>query len=105
MYQDYISSFTKLLEKDNSITIHNRSIQLLATELFIVNNRLSPSFMNEIFVESAQYYYDLRKKTEFIRNNVKSVYNGTEILTSLGPKIWDIVTDYIKKVTVLRNLN
>ena len=59
VYQDYTSSFTKLLDKDNSTIIHNRNIQLLATELFKVKNRLSPPFINEIFVENAQHYYDL----------------------------------------------
>ena len=53
--------------------------------------------MNEIFVDNAQHYYDLRKKTEFERNNIKTVYNGTETLTFLGPRIWEIVPDYIKK--------
>ena len=62
VYQDYASSFTELLEKDNSTTIHNRNIQLLATELFKVKNEFWPSFMNEIFVENAQHYYDFRKK-------------------------------------------
>ena len=71
VYQDYVSSFTELLEKDKSTTIHNRNIQLLATELFKVKNGFSPAFMNEIFVENAQHYYDLRKKTEFKRNKVK----------------------------------
>ena len=62
VYRDYASSFTELLEKDNSTTMHNRNIQLLATELFKVKNGLSSPFMNEIFVENAQHYYDLRKK-------------------------------------------
>ena len=53
--------------------------------------------MNKIFVENAQHYYDLRKKAEFKRNNVKTVYNGTETLTFLGSRIWEIVPDYIKK--------
>ena len=51
VYQDYVSSFTELLEKDNAPTIHNRNIKLLATELVKVKNGLSPPFMNEIFVE------------------------------------------------------
>ena len=62
VYQDYASSFTELLEKDNSTTIHNRNIQLLATELYKVKYTvigLSPLLMNEIFVENVQYYYDL----------------------------------------------
>ena len=41
VYQDYASSFTELLEKDNSTTIRNRNIQLLATELFKVKNGFS----------------------------------------------------------------
>ena len=97
VYQDYASPFTELLEKDNSTTIHNRKIQLLATELFKVKNGLSPPFINKIFVENAHHYYDLRKKYEFKRTDVKTVYNGTETLTFLGPKIWEIVPDYIKK--------
>ena len=62
MYQDYTSSFTELLEKDNLKTIH-RNIQLLATELFKVKNGLWPPFMNEIFVKNSQQYYELRKRT------------------------------------------
>ena len=46
--------------------------------------------MNEIFVENSQHYYDLRKKTEFKRSNVKTVYKGTETLTFLGPRIWEL---------------
>ena len=56
VYQDYTSSFSELLEKNNSTTIHNRNIQLLATELFKVKNGLAPPFMNEIFVKNAQHY-------------------------------------------------
>ena len=77
--------------------------QLYTTEIssylqlnyFKVNNGSSPPFMNKIFVENAQHYYDLRKKAEFKRTNVKTVYNGTETLTFLGPRIWKIVPDYI----------
>ena len=64
-YQDYSSSFTELREKDNSTTIHNRNIQLLPNELFKLKNELSPPFMNEIFLENVQHYYELRKRIEF----------------------------------------
>ena len=74
---------------------------MLATELWVENgkvkNGLSPPFMNKIFVENAQHYYDLRKKAEFKRTNVKTVYNGTETLTFLGHRILDVVPGYIKK--------
>ena len=51
VHQDYASSFTELLEKDNSTTILYRNIQLLAIKLFKVKNVLSPPFRNENFVE------------------------------------------------------
>ena len=60
--QNYASSFTKFLEKEISTTICNRNIQLLTTELLKAKNGLSPTFMNEVFVENAHHYYDLGKK-------------------------------------------
>ena len=53
--------------------------------------------MNEIFVEIAQRYDDLKGNTEFKRSDVKTGYNGTETLTFLGPRICEIGPDYIKK--------
>ena len=58
VYQDYASSFTEFLEKDNSITIHNRKKQFIATALFKVKNELLPPFAKEIFVENALQCYD-----------------------------------------------
>ena len=56
-------------------------------------------------MKNLQHFYDFRKKTEFQSNNVKMVKNGTETLAFLGPIIREIVPDYIKKVTALKNLN
>ena len=36
---------------------------------------------------------------------VRSVYNGTESLSFLGPKVWDIVPTELKKVKTLSALN
>ena len=38
VYLDYTSSFKDLLEKDKSVTIHQRNIRLLAIEMFKVLN-------------------------------------------------------------------
>ena len=42
---------------------------------------------------------------EFKRNNVKTVYNRTETLTFLGPTIWEIMPDYIKKSNSFEEFN
>ena len=49
VYNDYLSTFEDLLEKDNSSTIHQRSIKKLAIELYKVVNGLAPKIMNFCF--------------------------------------------------------
>ena len=46
-YQDYKSTF--LQQKDNSVTIHQRDLQVPATEIFKAKNDLSPEIMKEVF--------------------------------------------------------
>lgn len=39
----------ELLEKNNSVTIHQRNLQVLATEIFKVKNDLDSEIMKELF--------------------------------------------------------
>ena len=48
-YQDKKSSFEELLQNDNSVSVHMRNLQYLATEIFKVKNVSSPIIMNEVF--------------------------------------------------------
>ena len=41
-YQDNASTFQELLDKDNSVSIHHRNLQVLATEMFKTHRGLSP---------------------------------------------------------------
>ena len=49
IYNDQQLSFTKLLNKDNSVSTHIRNIKRLAIEMFRFYNGLSPPLMNNIF--------------------------------------------------------
>ena len=91
IYNDKRSSFNALLEKDGSVSIHERNIKILATEMFEVSKNLAPPQMHEIFKLKDQPYYNLRYSSLFFRLLVKSVFKGTESLSFLGPKIWDIL--------------
>ena len=44
-YQDHISTFQELLNKDNSVSIHHRKLQALATEMFKIHRELSPDIL------------------------------------------------------------
>ena len=53
--------------------------------------------MNEIFVENAQHYYDLRKKLKLIELMLKQCATELKLSLFLRIGIWEIVPDYIKK--------
>ena len=89
LYKDDSSSFNELLKKDKSVTMHVRNIQLLAIEMYKVNNNLSPSFIVDIFpIKEASY-------------NIREW--GTESLCYLGPKIWDLLPDEMKIAPTLES--
>ena len=96
IHNDKRSSFNALLEKDGSVSIHERNIKILATGMFKVSRNLAPPQMHEIFKLKDQPQYNLRYNSLFSRPLVKSVYKGTESLSFLGPKIWDILPDTSK---------
>ena len=95
-YGDKTSTFQQLLEKDNSVSIHHRNLQTLATEKFKISNNLSPDIVKEIFQERF-VPYNLHRNNSFTSHQVNSVYHGTESLSFLGPKLWDLAPLEIKE--------
>ena len=100
IYSDKQSSFQTLLEKDGSVSIHNRNLQFLATEMYKVKNNLSPSIIVELF-EQRNENYNLRNNNPFTVTAVRTVHHGSESISFLGPKIWNILPDNIKNAESL----
>ena len=98
VYRDETSSFEELLIKDESFTIHERNIQTLAIELYKVCYGLSPKIMNFIFPKNTQAKYP--GENDFKTFDVKTVWHGTESLGHLGPKIWSLVPQHMKKFSL-----
>ena len=48
VYHDNDLSFEELLQKDNSFSIHDRNIQLVAIEMFKARNNLSPEIVRAV---------------------------------------------------------
>ena len=95
VHNDNTSSFYELLQKDNSFTIHHRNIQKLALEMYRVKHRIAPKIICELFNE-ANVPYNLRQDVSFRTYNVKTVLYGTETLSYLVPKIWNLVPSNIR---------
>ena len=100
IYGDKTSSFEELLEQDKSVSIHTRNLQMLVTEMFKVYRSMSPPIFSELF-RGRDICYNLRSNSNFAVPHVKSVFHGSESISYLGPKIWDIVPLELKELTSL----
>ena len=96
IYNDKQSSFKMLLEKDSCVSIHDKNIQCLSTEMYKVNNGLSPPIVSNIFTQKNYNPYNLRLNSQYSRSLVRSVFHGTESTSYLGPVIGDILPDSYK---------
>ena len=64
--------------------------------MFKVKNNIAPEIMKKLFAPKMSSY-DLRNNDSFKRRRVNSVWHGTESVSYLGPKIWDLVPNEIKE--------
>ena len=103
VYNDKSFSLRELLERDKSVTIHERNIQVLLTEIFKVKSRVSPEIMTEIF-KFEEHSYGLRKNNCIERQIIKSCKYGSETASNLEAKLWDILPENIKKLNLFRIL-
>ena len=76
-------------------SVHHKNIQELATEMLKVKNALIPAIsqnrFNDVPVEASENHYNLQKEGDFRRPLIKTVYYGSNKITYLDPKIWDVV--------------
>ena len=95
VYQSNLS-FSELLDLDNSVTVHQKYLQVLETEIYKVKNGIPRDLMNDIF-ELQIPSYNLRLScNQFRRENKKTVHYGIQSVRYLGPKIWELVPNNIK---------
>ena len=78
-YRDIGSSFDQLLVIDNSVSIHQRNLQLLLTEIYKTKIKLNPSIMKDIFIEKTSTY-TLRDHNGFMVPRVNTTAIGIETI-------------------------
>ena len=82
------------------MSIHQRNLQILGTDIFKTKNCLNPVIMEDVF-NFKNLAYNFRNVETLNRSNVSSVKYGTEIITSFGTKIWKILPNNYKELTSL----
>ena len=96
VYNDSSSRFQRLLTKDNSVSIHNRKLQVLATEMFKVYMEQEPEIFYDVFPINFQPEYNLRNKTHFAIRPIRTVHYGDKYLRYLRPKLWELISSDMK---------
>ena len=64
------------MEKDGSVSVHNRILHILATEIYKIKNDLSPLIVLELFEQRNEQHYDPRKKSQFTIPPIRTVYHA-----------------------------
>ena len=106
VYNDSSSTFERLLTKDNSVSIHDRNLQVLATEMFKVYTEQGPDILQDVFPINSQPEYNVRNKTHFATRPIRTVHFGDNSLTYLGAKLWELIPSNMKdteSVEVFKN--
>ena len=104
MYNDKNSSYKELLTKNGSVSIHHGNMQAFETKFYKIKNGLSPELFTEIFACETESHYNLGRCNDFRIPSIRTVYHGSENISFLGPKIWNILPDEIKLQTSLNSL-
>ena len=86
VYQNNLS-FSGLLNLGNFITVYQKNLQVLVTEIYKVRNRIAPEIMKDIF-ELQNLSYNLRLAcNQFSRENIKTIHYGLQSVIYFKPKI------------------
>ena len=86
VYSDKTSSFEGLLKIDRYVPINIWNLLMLATKMFQIHINEAPPIFSNLF-KSHDKTYNLRKLLIFKNLNVRTVFNGIESISFLGPKM------------------
>ena len=96
VYGDHKTSFSELLNIDESVTMNQRNLQYLLIAMYKVKKGISPTIMNEISQFFENPVYELRSVVHLPSRNSPTFFFGTESMINLRTKLWDMVPEIIK---------
>ena len=86
-YKDQKTSDHNLLGAHNELTIHQRNLNILITEIYKIVNGVAPLIMNSLF-ELRRNEYNIRNFQVLSTDFRKTVNYGIETITYRAPSIW-----------------
>ena len=116
-HNNFDSSFDTLLEKDESVVIHQRNLGSLLIEMYKILSKISPAFICYL-ISGSEYKYQTRshykitestdgaiseKKIMMKIPQVHKVHTGIESFSYLGPKLWNSLPKDVRKSNTLES--
>ena len=86
-YRNGTKDFQQILREQNEITIHQRNLQVLMTEVYKIVNGIALPIMNSLFQFRCNTN-NIRNFQEIYTENRKTVRYGTETVTYGAPFLW-----------------
>ena len=86
LYKDDCSIFNELLIKDGSVSVQNRNIHTVETEMYKSKHGLSPELLKYIFIERLYQGPAIRLYSDFVLPKVNTVHYGHDSLHYFGSK-------------------
>ena len=75
--------------------------EIFAIEMYKVKNDLAPLIVQDLLQVRETCHYNLRSQSYFTQPRIKSGNHGSESLSSLGPKIWELVPLEMREINSL----
>ena len=101
--KDQKSNYHNLLETHNELTIHERNLQVLMTEIYKIVKGLSPPVMDSLF-EFWSNKYIIRNLQVLSTDFRRTVNYGIETITYRAPSLWAKLPSKYKFQISLKNL-
>ena len=100
-YKDNKSSFKQLLEKDHSVTVHQKNLQVLVTEIFKVKNNLAPDIMKDVFELKEPHTTYGQNQITLHAEMLRVLILWSLSIQNLVPQIWELVPQSVRKCKTL----
>ena len=114
IHKDSTSNFQELLSKSNSVSVHQRNLQLLLIEIYKTVHNLNPTFTTQVF-EEKNVAYTFRESNSLALPKVETTSYGIDTIRYIGKKLWQALPNEIKesqsldifkqKVKLMRNFD
>ena len=71
--------------------------------MYKFKNKIAPMITANMFTRLPENHYNFRHRSDFKVPFARTVYHGTDSISYLRPKIWNIVRSELKKALSLNN--